>query len=159
MVRGSRFISTCRCFTWSTACFARFFPAARIIATAGVRATNTTCACAIASAAEHPAQGRRRLPQHRFQFAGADRRGICGTAPRARRPQFPRGIPERKSRGSRSHHHEIPAVAARRNFRHAALARTEIIQSTRRHARPDGEIVASRAAKGSLGWTNGVNGG
>jgi putative protease len=44
--------------------------------------------------AEHPAQGGRRLPQHRLQFAGADRRGICDADGRTRRAAFPRGISE-----------------------------------------------------------------
>ena len=35
------------------------------------------------------AQGGRRLPQHRVQFAGADRRGICRADDRTRRAAFP----------------------------------------------------------------------
>jgi len=47
---NSPFTSTCRCFTWSIACSARFSPRARTTATAAGRAIATTSACATGSA-------------------------------------------------------------------------------------------------------------
>ena len=88
-------------------------------------------------------KGGRRLPQHRLQCAGADRRGICVADARTGHAPFPRGISQRNTGAGDADHCEIPAAFARRNHRRATLARIEIVQPTRRHARPDGEVAGS----------------
>ena len=87
------------------------------------------------------AQGRRRLPQHRLQRAGANRRGICRNgcwrwACEISAIEFLNETPD----AGRADDCQIPPAAARRNFRRATLARIEAVQPARRHARADGQM-------------------
>src|SRR5437773_2008477 len=84
------------------------------------------------------AQGRRRLPQHGVQRAGADRRGVCFTPARTGGKDVPDRVPERNAGAGGADHREISSIVAWRNHRRAALARIEIAESTRRDARADG---------------------
>ena len=88
------------------------------------------------------AQGRRRLPQHRFQQPRPDRRRVRRAPARARRAQFPRRVPQRGRRRGPPHRGALPAAPARRNHRRRSLARAQAHQPARRHPRPDGNRPA-----------------
>ena len=95
-----------------------------------------------------PAQGRRRVSQHRLQQPRADGRRILGKTPRTRRAQFPCGIPHRGRRRGAPHRRALPATTRRRNHGRGALARTQVDQPTRRHPRSDGNSRPRAAPQG-----------
>ncbi len=136
----SRSTSTCRCFTWSIACSARFFRTAKITTTAAGRATSMTCRLRDRVGAEHPLKAdagcRNTVFNSQAQTGAEFVERMLALGVRNFRVEFLNETPER----GRADDCQIPPAFARRNFRHATLARIEIVQPARCHARTDGQV-------------------
>ena len=136
----SRSTSTCRCFTWSTACSARFFPAARITATAAGPCDRHDVKLRDRVGAEHPLKadaGCRNTVFNALAQTGAEYVSrMIALGVRHFRVEFLNETPEQVARTIAKYRQ----LVARRNYRRATLARIEIVQPARRHARADGEM-------------------
>ena len=136
----SRFTSTCRCFTWSTACSARFCPAARITRNCGRPCDKHDVKLRDRVGAEHPLKadaGCRNTVFNALAQTGAEYVArMLALGVRHFRVEFLNETPEQVDADDC----QIPPAPARRNHRHATLARIETVQPARRHARADGKI-------------------